>query len=193
MWCRKYRFHLTVPDEQRAAAKVQQARIHASLCPGCQRFAELITRTVKAVRSVETVTTPDDFNARLAARLASVRQEAPRPGVVGSLLDTLRSPAPSLQPRTVLASVIVLALVVTGVAVALYPGSQLGVGPVTTVAQQEPANSPLDFGPADMSGTHAVGYSQREVIMQHQSYQLTSPLRDYAGSYWLNQSAAPAR
>lgn len=193
MWCRKYRFHLTVPDEQRAAAQVQQARTHASLCPGCRRFAELITSTVKAVRSVETVTTADDFNARLAARLASIRQEAPRPGVVSTLLDTLRSPTPSLQPKTVLASVIILALVVTGVAVALYPGSQLGVGPATTVAQQGAADSPLDFGPTAMNETQAVGYSQRDVILQHQSYQLTSPLRDYAGSYWLNQSAAPAR
>lgn len=193
MWCRKYRFHLTVPDEKRAAAQMQQARTHASLCPGCRRFAELMTRTVSIVRSVETVTTPDDFNSRLAARLAGVKQEAPRHGVLGSLVDTLRSPAPSLQPRTVLASVVILALVVTGVAVALYPGSQPVAGPATTVAQQGAADSPLDFGPATMNQTQAVGYSQRDAILQHQSYQLTSPLRDYAGSYWLNQSAAPAR
>jgi|LSQX01.1.fsa_nt_gb hypothetical protein len=195
MWCRKYRFHLTVPDEKRAAQQVQKAREHAGLCPACKRFAELMTRTVRAVRTTSEPTAPTDFNARLALRLAEVKQVPPRSAGIGGLLETLLAPAPGLQPRTVLASVILLALLVGGMAVALYPGGQRGLAGQAQVARQtapagpEAISSPHQGHPVP---THNVSFSQREVILQHQTYQLTSPLRDHAGSYWLTRATAPA-
>ena len=194
MSCREARYMLATTLPQPCCAEVVR---HLEECAECARFAEEIMQTVSLVRGLNAMEAPASLDERIRREISAT--PAPSSGKLHQWLESWRVPAPALSPRHALVGLVLMVMILTVVGVALNR-----MGPAVPVAA--PTMAEINMGPssgmelpqregtipvggfAENRSTQPVGFiSEHDLLLHHQNYQLSYPMRTDAGFHMVEQ------